>query len=100
MQKIFIPALAVLIVAASPAAAEPASVTVSYADLNLRTSAGKMVLDRRIAQAVRAVCGDVPAADLVAAHEARVCAAAAHADAITKVGVAVARASDVRIAAR
>jgi UrcA family protein len=44
--------------AATPAVAqsEPVSVTVSYADLNLTTEAGRARLDRRIRIAAAAVC--------------------------------------------
>ena len=34
------------------------SVVVSYSDLNLRSYAGVKVLDRRLASAVRSVCGE------------------------------------------
>ncbi len=38
-------------------AAEPQSVTVKYADLNLSTPEGQQALDRRIESAARKVCG-------------------------------------------
>lgn len=34
------------------------SVVVSYSDLNLRSEAGVKVLDRRLASAIRSVCGE------------------------------------------
>ena len=45
-----------LTVAVAPAAAEPVSRTVSYADLNLSNPAGRAALDARIKAAARAVC--------------------------------------------
>ncbi len=47
-----------LTAAVAPAAAEPVSRTVSYADLNLSSSAGRAVLQTRIKAAARAVCKD------------------------------------------
>ena len=44
--------------AAAPAAAEPVSRSVSYADLNLANPAGRAVLETRIKAAARAVCQD------------------------------------------
>ena len=37
---------------------QPASVSVSYADLNLTTDSGAKTLKKRIARAAREVCGD------------------------------------------
>lgn len=34
------------------------SIVVSYSDLNLRSEAGVKVLDRRLANAIRSVCGE------------------------------------------
>ncbi len=36
----------------------PTSVVVSYGDLNLRSEAGVKALDRRLANAIRSVCGE------------------------------------------
>lgn len=44
--------------AVTPAAAEPVSRTVSYADLNLANPAGRAALETRIKTAARAVCKD------------------------------------------
>lgn len=55
-----ITALALSLLAAAPAAqdpvAAPASVAVSYSDLNLNTAAGRAELDRRLHRAVAKVC--------------------------------------------
>jgi UrcA family protein len=58
--KLFHIALSVLILAPAPAFAQEvtSSVAVSYADLNLRSEAGVKVLDHRLANAVRLVCGE------------------------------------------
>jgi len=52
-------ALSLLVLAPVPAFAQEvtSSVAVSYSDLNLRSEAGVKVLDRRLAVAVRTVCG-------------------------------------------
>ena len=57
--KLFHIALSLLVLAPVPAFAQEvtSSVAVSYGDLNLRSDAGVKVLDRRLAVAVRAVCG-------------------------------------------
>jgi UrcA family protein len=62
--KAFIASIAagVATLALSPAHAEmegPRSVTVSFADLNLSSDAGKARLERRIATAAATVCGPV-----------------------------------------
>jgi UrcA family protein len=55
--RIALPLLVLTPVAASAQGAPPA-VAVSYSDLNLHSEAAVKVLDRRIARAVRSVCGD------------------------------------------
>jgi UrcA family protein len=52
-------ALSLLVLTPVPAFAQDvtSSVAVSYGDLNLRSEAGVKVLDRRLANAIRAVCG-------------------------------------------
>lgn len=67
--------LAAAVAAQSPAA--PASVAVSYADLDLSRPAGVAVLDRRLARAADAVCGVPDARDLRAAIATRACRTAA-----------------------
>jgi UrcA family protein len=51
----------------------PASVTVSYSDLNLRSAAGRAELDRRLDRAVRAVCPTADLRNLRAVQAADVC---------------------------
>jgi UrcA family protein len=65
--------------AATPAVAAPSVPgvrTVSYADLDLSSAAGRGRLDQRVAAAVRAVCGTAAPADLRAAEAVRDCRAA------------------------
>jgi UrcA family protein len=64
LARAFIASIAagVATLALSPARAEtdaPRSVAVSFADLNLKSDAGKARLERRIALAASAVCGPV-----------------------------------------
>ena len=58
--KLFHIALSLLALAPVPAFAQEVttSVLVSYSDLNLRSDAGVKVLDRRLASAIRSVCGE------------------------------------------
>ena len=68
-------------VAASPAAAQPtSSVTVSYADLNLASTAGREIFDRRIANAAGQLCGAYTAVDLTWAAAVLECREATIAD--------------------
>lgn len=63
-------------IAAAPAAAQTVdSVTVSYADLNLGSAAGRAVLDRRIAHAARQVCGQFAPIELRRNSLSRACQA-------------------------
>jgi UrcA family protein len=57
--KMFTIALAALVLLPAGAEAKEAAaaVHVSYADLNLRSDAGLRTLDRRLAHAVKTVCG-------------------------------------------
>ncbi len=57
--KLFHIALSLLALVPVPAFAQDVtpSVVVSYSDLNLRSEAGIKVFDRRLASAVRSVCG-------------------------------------------
>ena len=67
--------------AVSPAAAQaPASVTVSYADLNLASSVGRDILDRRIANAAGQLCGGFNANQLTWAAAVLECRAETIAD--------------------
>ena len=58
--KLFHIAFSLLILTPVPTFAQEAasSVVVSYSDLNLRSEAGVKVLDRRLANAIRSVCGE------------------------------------------
>ena len=77
---------------ATPAIAQPTAITISFADLNLASSAGKATLDRRIAVAVRSICGSPHNLDLAAVSAARECAIEARASAKSQVSLAVERA--------
>jgi UrcA family protein len=58
--KLFHIALCLLALPPVPAFAQAvtSSVVVSYSDLNLRSEAGVKALDRRLANAIRSVCGE------------------------------------------
>ena len=61
MQKIIVPALAALSLAALPTAisAQTTSVVIPLADLDLSTPAGRATLEGRIAAAKARICGQV-----------------------------------------
>lgn len=69
---------------ASPAAAEQASVGVSYADLDLSAPAGITVLKHRIAAAAEKVCHKPHLRDLKAMVAWQECTIAARADAVER----------------
>ena len=58
--KLFHIALSLLALTPVPAFAQEvtSSIVVSYSDLNLRSEAGVKALDRRLANAIRLVCGE------------------------------------------
>ena len=63
-------------VAAVPAVAQaPEGIEVSYADLNLASTAGRQVLDRRIAGAAEQLCGKFSPVDLSFAEAVQACRA-------------------------
>ena len=63
-------------VAAVPAVAQaPQGVAVSYADLNLASTAGRHILDRRIANAAEQLCGRFSPVDLYFAAAVQACRA-------------------------
>jgi UrcA family protein len=64
--------------------------TVSYADLDLSSAAGRARLDRRIDASVRDVCGDAPSFDLARRHAVRECIAETRANVRLPTAVAVA----------
>lgn len=74
----FISALGAIaaIATALPVAAEPlttASVTVSIADLDLRTAAGQRAFDIRVNRAVIDLCGEAADVDLAGRNAVRAC---------------------------
>lgn len=74
MTKILIATL--LVFTATPALAQPAvtvTTTVQTADLDLSSPAGQRVLDRRLTQAVKEVCGAASDADIEGKNEVRRC---------------------------
>jgi UrcA family protein len=72
--------------AAATPAAEPPSVVVHYADLNLATEQGARALYRRIAIAAWNVCPHADNRDLIAAAVSRACREQAIARAVQEVG--------------
>lgn len=68
--------IAALALAATPAVAETRSVEIRYAGIDLTAPAGVAELDRRIAGAVRQICGTA-AGDLLARQQVRNCRAEA-----------------------
>lgn len=65
-------------VTATPVFAKPATPNVrvvSYADLDLSSTAGRTQLDRRVRAAVREVCGDAAPTDLARRSAMRECIA-------------------------
>ena len=73
MNKIFLTAL--LAFAATPAMAEPITITstVQTADLDLASAQGQRALDRRLALAVKEVCGTASDVDIAGKNEVRRC---------------------------
>jgi len=74
MTKFFLATL--LAFSATPALAQPpvvANSTVQTADLDLSTAKGQRVLDLRLGQAVKEVCGTGSPADLAGQNEIRRC---------------------------
>jgi UrcA family protein len=81
-------ALSVTGLTAAPAiAAEAATVTVPYADLNLASPAGAAALDQRIDTAVAAVCEKPALRDLKAMVAWEECKAAAKAGALEQLSI-------------
>jgi UrcA family protein len=83
---------------AAPVLAEPVTVAVPHADLDLTREAGRKTLDQRVARAAQKVCGPIGTRDLarVAAHEA--CVAEARATAQPQVELALNAANARRVA--
>jgi UrcA family protein len=103
MTKIFFATL--LALSATPALAEPpviASSTVQTADLDLTSASGQRALDRRLALAVKEVCGAASDADIAGKNEVRRCRAETLAKAAGERDQRIARASaePIEVAAR
>ena len=77
-------ALSVTGMTSTPAAAEPVSVSVSYADLDLAAPAGATVLKHRIKAAADKVCGRPHMRDLKAMAAWEDCRTAAQAEAVAR----------------
>ncbi|TRW18184.1 UrcA family protein [Glacieibacterium frigidum] len=74
-------ALAAVVSLGAPAIAQPVSIVVGTADLNLASATGQTRLDRRIARAAEAACGAASTIDLVGQKRVRDCRVAAVASA-------------------
>jgi UrcA family protein len=72
-----LPLLVLATLALAPPPGTAASRVVSYADLNLGTTAGQQALQRRIAAAARSVCAPLDGLPLKQAAEYRACVAQA-----------------------
>ena len=83
-------------VVASPAEAQPSRM-VSYGDLDLSSPAGQAALDRRIATAIRQVCGWAFPRDLQSTHEVQRCREQTLADVQAQRNDAFAQATNSRI---
>lgn len=94
-----------IILLASVAAANPAHAEgriVSYADLNLSSPEGQAVLDRRIATAVRQICGRAYPIDLQSQRQVQRCRSETFADvqAQRNDALAQARSDGIQLSAR
>jgi len=79
---------------ASPALAAPEfehSVVVRHGDLDLKSAAGRTVLDRRIAVATERVCGSYAGADVTEDQEIKRCRAVVARDVARQLRVQLAR---------
>lgn len=85
--------LAPLLMMAVPVCAGPAQIKVSYADLNLASTAGQATLERRLNGAVRQVCEISGDPSLTAYAAMRKCRTDARAAIPPKVELALARAA-------
>ena len=100
LMRIVLPAFA-LACAATPAAAEPVTVTVKvpYGDLDLTKPAGRATLDARLDRAARKACGRAaPARDLTGAQMRRACLAEARSSYRDQVALALDAANARRVA--
>ncbi len=94
-------AIAAALIAAVPAIAGGAkSVKVSYADLNLSSTSGRMLFAERIDAAVQRVCGSPFQRDVATAAEARRCATATRESTGPAIQLAHRNAANRQLAAR
>lgn len=84
--------------ASSGAAAETVTEVVSFADLDLRTSAGRQTLEKRIAEAVVSVC-EAPPTPSLWSNAVKKCRAAATEDAKAQLEAHLATITPVSVAA-
>jgi UrcA family protein len=103
MIKIFLATL--LALSANPALAEsPVTVTrtVQTADLDLSSSAGRQMLDRRLSRATKEVCGTASDVDVAGKNEVRHCRAETQASLVSERDQRIAAASNqpIEVAAR
>jgi UrcA family protein len=75
---------------AVPAVAETVSVPVSFAGLDLTSTAGQDALNNRVNQAVRTICGTPDLRDLAAVSASHKCTTATLAQARPRVAIAIA----------
>jgi UrcA family protein len=103
MTKIFIATL--LAFSATPVQAEPPAIATSVvqtADLDLSSKAGQRVLDHRLTQAVKEVCGIASDADVAGKNEVRRCRVETLAGLVSERDQRIAAASSqpIKVAAR
>jgi len=93
-KSLVLKSLTLIAVAAVPqfVAAQPQSMAVAYADLDLASPAGRATLDRRISQAVRTICGPMPI-DFYERAARRTCMTSAQASAAAQTATKLARAA-------
>jgi UrcA family protein len=96
--RVLIPIVLVAsLAAANPAHAESGTRSVSFADLDLNSPTGQAVLDRRIANAIRQVCGRPYPIDLQSRHDAARCRSQTLADVQAQRNDVLAQAQNERI---
>lgn len=98
-------AITTALIKAAPALAEPARADVSVsivrtADLDLSTQAGRSVLDHRLVNAARDVCGVASDADLAGKNKVRACRDTVLSDARAKGEQLASRGAAITVAAR
>ncbi|MDB5700819.1 MAG: hypothetical protein JWL66_1018 [Sphingomonadales bacterium] len=75
---------------AVPAGAQTVSIPVSFAGLDLNSAVGQDVLNRRLDQAVRSICGTADARDLAATMATHKCTIVTRASAQPHLAIAIA----------